>query len=216
VAGCRCGQQETGYRDMRDLVIASSNSGKVREIKEVLAGQFSSFYSLLDFKGGYTVAEDQPSYAENAWKKARKIGDHFGIDTLADDSGLEVDALQGRPGIYSSRYGKTDAERIDKLLSELDGVEEQNRGAIFKAYLAFYMPAEGRGYFFYGSLRGRIGRERKGTGGFGFDPVFHIPDLGTYMAELTIEKKNRISHRGRALFAFSHFLKGGLRVAPNQ
>jgi len=200
---------------MHDLIVATTNQGKFREIKELLAGQFTAFYSLLDFKNGYPVVEDQPSYAENAWKKARKIGDRFGIDTLADDSGLEVDALDGRPGIYSSRYGKTDAERIDRLLAELDRVEEQSRGAIFKAYLAFYMPAEGRGYFFYGSIRGRIGRERKGRGGFGFDPVFYIPEVGKHMAELTIEEKNRISHRGRALTAFSNFSKRVLRAPPN-
>jgi XTP/dITP diphosphohydrolase len=200
---------------MHDLIVATTNQGKFREIKELLAGQFTAFYSLLDFKNGYPVVEDQPSYAENAWKKARKIGDRFGIDTLADDSGLEVDVLDGRPGIYSSRYGKTDAERIDRLLAELDRVEEQSRGAIFKAYLAFYMPAEGRGYFFYGSIRGRIGRERKGRGGFGFDPVFYIPELGKHMAELTIEEKNRISHRGRALTAFSNFSKRVLRAPPN-
>jgi XTP/dITP diphosphohydrolase len=78
------------------------------------------------------------------------------------------------------------------------------------------MPVEGRGYFFYGSIRGRIGRERKGRGGFGFDPVFFIPELGKYMAELTVEEKNRISHRGRALAAFSHFLKRGLQAPPNR
>jgi XTP/dITP diphosphohydrolase len=201
---------------MHDLIIGTTNQGKFKEMKELLAGQFTSFYSLLDFKNGYTVIEDQPSYAENAWKKARKIGDRFGIDTLADDSGLEVDALNGRPGIFSSRYGTTDVERIDRLLAELDGVEEQNRGAVFKAYLAFYMPVEGRGYFFYGSIRGCIGRERKGRGGFGFDPVFFIPELGKYMAELTVEEKNRISHRGRALAAFSQFLKRGLQAPPNR
>ncbi len=201
---------------MHDLIVATTNQGKFREIKELLAGQFVSFYSLLDFKDGYAVTEDQPSYAENAWKKARKIGDRFGIDTLADDSGLEVDALGGRPGIYSSRYGGTDTARIDKLLTELRGIEKQNRGAIFKAYLAFYMPAEGRGYFFYGSLRGFIGQERKGEGGFGFDPIFFIPELAKYMAELTVDEKNRVSHRGRALAAFSHFLQRGLRASPNQ
>ncbi|HUJ90317.1 MAG TPA: RdgB/HAM1 family non-canonical purine NTP pyrophosphatase [Syntrophorhabdales bacterium] len=200
---------------MHDLIIATTNQGKFREIREVLAGQFSSFYSLSDLENGYTVVEDQQSYAENAWKKARKIGNRFGIDTLADDSGLEVDALNGRPGIYSSRYGKSDAERIDRLLAELDRVEEQSRGAIFKAYLAFYIPAEGRGYFFYGSIRGRIGRERKGRGGFGFDPVFYIPELGKHMAELTIEEKNRISHRGRALTAFSNFSKRVLQAPSN-
>jgi XTP/dITP diphosphohydrolase len=201
---------------MHDLIVATTNPGKFREIEEVLAGQFTAFHSLLDFKGGYTVVEDQPSYAENAWKKARKIGNRFGMDTLADDSGLEVDALGGRPGIYSARYGKTDPERIDRLLTELDGVGQENRGAIFKAYLAFYMPSEGRGYFFYGSLRGHIGLERRGQGGFGFDPVFCISELGKYMAELTVEEKNRVSHRGRALAGFSNFLKRGPQAPTNE
>ncbi len=201
---------------MHDLIIATTNQGKFREIRELLAGQFASFYSLLDFKNGYTVVEDQPSYAENAWKKARKIGERFGVDTLADDSGLEVDALEGRPGIYSSRYGANDEERIGRLLAELSGIEERKRGAVFKSYLAYYMPAEGRGYLFFGSVRGYIGPERRGKGGFGFDPVFCIPELGKYMAELSVEEKNRISHRGRALAAFSRFLKRGLEVPSNR
>ncbi len=192
---------------MQDLIIATTNNGKFREIKEVLASQFSSFYSLRDLVYPSAVDEDQPTYAENAWKKARKIGDHFGINTLADDSGLEVDALGGRPGIYSSRYGANDSDRIEKLLSELSGVPEHQRGAIFKAYLSFYMPSEGRGYLFYGALRGRIEAERKGVGGFGFDPIFFVPELGKCMAELTIEEKNLVSHRGRALASFSSFLK---------
>ena len=201
---------------MHDLIIATTNQGKFRDIKEVLAGGFASFYSLPDLGSFDAVVEDQPTYAENAWKKARKVGNRFGIDTLADDSGLEVDVLGGRPGIFSSRYGKTDYERIDKLLAELEGVDQKKRGAIFKAYLAFYMPAEGRGYFFYGSLRGRIGLERRGEGGFGFDPVFFIPELGKTMAELAIEEKNRISHRGRALAAFSNFLTRTYRLNSNQ
>jgi len=198
---------------MRDLIIATTNMGKFAEIKEQLAGRFGGLYSLLDFSDRNTVAEDQESYAENALKKARKIGDQFGMDTLADDSGLEVDALQGRPGIYSARYGHDDAERIERLLGEMQGIADAQRGAIFKAYLAFCMPKEDRGYLFYGSVRGSIGYKRCGQGGFGFDPVFYVPELGKYMAELTVEEKNRISHRGRALAAFKHFLKMGLPTA---
>ncbi len=199
---------------MHDLIIATTNRGKFTEIKEVLAGQFASFYSLADFNTSIEVIEDQQSYVENAWKKARKIGNRFGISTLADDSGLEVDALGGRPGIYSSRYAGTDEEKIDRLLAELDNVEEQKRGAIFKTCLAFYLPDDGRGYIFYGSLRGRIGHERKGSGGFGFDPVFFIPEVNKCMAELSIDKKNRVSHRGRALAGFSSFLRRSYSFTP--
>jgi len=198
---------------MRDLIIATTNMGKFAEIGEQLAGRFGRLYSLLDFSDRNSVAEDQESYAENALKKARKFGDQLGMDTLADDSGLEVDALQGRPGIYSARYGKDDAGRIERLLGEMQGIADQQRGAIFKAYLAFYMPKEDRGYLFYGSVRGSIGHKRCGQGGFGFDPVFYVPELGKYMAELTVEEKNRVSHRGKALAAFKHFLKMGLLTA---
>ena len=198
---------------MRDLIIATTNMGKFAEIGEQLAGCFGRLYSLLDFSDRNSVAEDQESYAENALKKARKFGDQLGMDTLADDSGLEVDALQGRPGIYSARYGKDDAGRIERLLGEMQGIADGQRGAIFKAYLAFYMPKEDRGYLFYGSVRGSIGHKRCGQGGFGFDPVFYVPELGKYMAELTVEEKNRVSHRGKALAAFKHFLKMGLLTA---
>lgn len=195
---------------MRDLIIATTNKGKFLEIREQLREHFHAVYSLLDFPDHAPVLEDQASYGENAWKKARKTGERFGIDTLADDSGLEVDALQGRPGIFSSRYGKTDGERIAKLLRELDGVERERRGATFKSYLAFYMPAEERGYLFYGSLRGIIEFAPRGHGGFGFDPVFFVPELGKCVAELSLAEKNRISHRGRALASFRRFLQTGL------
>ena len=195
---------------MRDLIIATTNKGKFVEIKDELKEHFGAIYSLLDFPDQNPVIEDQATYGENAWKKARKIGNRLGIDTLADDSGLEVDGLDGRPGIYSSRYGKTDADRISKLLKELEGVERERRGATFKSYLVFYMPAEERGYLFYGSLRGYIEFGPRGKGGFGFDPVFFVPELGKCVAELTLAEKNRISHRGEALASFRRFLQMGL------
>ena len=195
---------------MRDLIIATTNMGKFAEIKDQLADYFGTVYSLVDFPDHHPVLEDQASYEENAWKKARKVGERFGIDTLADDSGLEVDALQGRPGIFSSRYGKTDADRIEKLLHELKGVERERRGAMFKSYLVFYMPAEERGYLFYGSIRGYIEFTPRGRGGFGFDPIFFVPELGKCVAELSLAEKNRISHRGRALASFRRFLQMGL------
>ena len=201
---------------MHDLIVATTNQGKFREIKELLAGQFTSFYSLLDFKDGYTVVEDQPSYAENAWKKARKIGNRFGIDTLADDSGLEVDALQGGPeSIRHATARQTQRESTGSWLSST-GLSSKAEELSSKHILPFTCQAEGRGYFFYGSIRGLIGLERQGQGGFGFDPVFCIPEMGKYMAELTVEEKNRISHRGKALAAFSNFLKRGLQAPPNQ
>ncbi len=191
---------------MRSLIIATANKGKFEEIKRVLADEFGEFHSLNDFPERIEVSEDRPTYLENAWKKARKIGDRYDMPTLADDSGLEVQALGGRPGIHSSRYGTSDSDRIERLLKELKGVPPDKRGAVFRAYLAYYVPKEERVYFFYGSLRGYIALERRGEKGFGFDPVFVLPDAGKSLAEISMDEKNRISHRGRALESFRKFL----------
>jgi XTP/dITP diphosphohydrolase len=190
---------------MRSVIIATENIGKFREIKALLENEFDEFYSLRDFDEQVTVDEDSELYAENAMKKARKIGDRFGIPTIADDSGLEVEALGGRPGVRSSRYGKNDEERIARLLGELKGIPWEQRGAVFKAYLAFYLPEKDRRYVFYGELRGTIGFEKHGQQGFGFDPVFYISELDKYLAEISMEEKNRLSHRGRAIQAFINF-----------
>ncbi|MGD0229929.1 MAG: RdgB/HAM1 family non-canonical purine NTP pyrophosphatase [Syntrophorhabdales bacterium] len=188
------------------IIIATANRGKFGEIRQCLAGRFSEFFSLSDLKGHVEVVEDRPTYVENAWKKARKIGDRFGMATLADDSGLEVAALDGRPGVFSARYGANDDERVERLLGELRGVPMEGRSAHFKAYLVYYLPDGGQTFIFYGSLRGYIGFERRGKAGFGFDPVFMLPESGRALAELTLEEKNSISHRGRALAAFKKFL----------
>jgi XTP/dITP diphosphohydrolase len=191
------------------IIIATANPGKFREIQEDLSGIFDVFYSLDDLDGTVEVEEDRASYAENAWKKARKIGDRFGISTLADDSGLEVEALGGRPGLYSARYGNSDKERIDRLLTELEGVPIEGRRAMFKAYLSFYIPRDGKTYFFYGCLKGCIDFERRGDQGFGFDPIFFLPGRNKSMAQIPLAEKNQISHRGRALASFRRFLTIG-------
>lgn len=193
--------------NMRRLIIATENMGKFKEIKALLGHNFDNFYSLRDFQDKVSVEEDSELYIENALKKARKIGDRFGMHTLADDSGLEVKALGGRPGVHSSRYGKSDDDRIARLLSELEGVPWDQRVAVFKAYLAFYMPERERCYVFYGELRGIIGVEKHGQNGFGFDPVFFVPELDKYLAEIPMEEKNRLSHRGRAIQALINFLQ---------
>jgi XTP/dITP diphosphohydrolase len=191
---------------MRNVIIATANPGKFGEIKNILLNEFDRLYSLKDLDDKVDVDEDSLLYQENALKKARKIGDRFCMDTIADDSGLEVEALGGRPGVHSARYGKDDNDRIDKLLAELDGVPWEKRRAIFKAYVALYIPGKERGYIFYGHLKGIIGFERKGAEGFGYDPIFYIPSLDKYVAELTMEEKNRLSHRGKALYALKSFL----------
>ncbi len=191
---------------MKNVIIATANAGKFEEIKSILVDEFDKFYSLRDLDEKVEVAEESPLYLENALKKARKIADRFRIDTIADDSGLEVEALGGRPGVFSARYGRDDKERVDKLLAELDGVPWEKRGAVFKAYIALYLPEKERGYLFYGHLKGYIGLERRGEKGFGYDPVFYVPELDKYVAELAMEEKNRLSHRGKALHALKAFL----------
>jgi XTP/dITP diphosphohydrolase len=161
---------------------------------------------LKDFPEKVVIDEDRPRYVANALKKARKVGDRFGITTLADDSGLEVEALQGRPGVYSSRYGKNDDERLTRLLGELQGVPFEQRRAIFKSYVVLYMPVQERCYVFYGDLKGYIGLERHGTSGFGYDPVFYEPQLKRYIAELSTTEKNALSHRGKAVLALKNLL----------
>jgi XTP/dITP diphosphohydrolase len=191
---------------MKDVIIATENIGKLEEIQSLLGNTFERYYSLKDFPEKVIVDEDQSSYVANALKKARKVGDRFSIATLSDDSGLEVEALQGRPGVYSSRYGKNDDERLTKLLGELQGVPFEQRRAIFKSYVVLYMPEQERCYVFYGDLKGYIGLERHGTGGFGYDPVFYEPQLKRYIAELSIIEKNALSHRGKAILALKNFL----------
>ncbi len=192
---------------MKNLIIATTNRGKFAELKPLLTGHFQEIYSLADFSETLTVVEDGLYYAENAMKKARKVGGHFGMPALADDSGLEVAALNGRPGIHSSRYGQNDGERINRLLGELDGIPWDGREAKFKAYVALYLPEKDRCYVFYGELSGFIGFEKHGSNGFGYDPVFYSPELGTYLAEISTEEKNRLSHRGRAIALLRKFVE---------
>ncbi|HEY3275626.1 MAG TPA: RdgB/HAM1 family non-canonical purine NTP pyrophosphatase [Syntrophorhabdaceae bacterium] len=191
---------------MKSLIIATGNRGKYLEIAHFLAGEFDRFYSLNDFDEKVAIEEDSLLYTENVIKKARKIGDRFAMETLADDSGLEVDALGGRPGVLSARYGNTDEERVDRLLSEMEGVEWGKRGAVFKAYLAYYLPEREVSYIFYGALNGIITLEKQGDRGFGYDPLFYVPQFDKTMAELSVEEKNAVSHRGQALLSFRNFL----------
>lgn len=188
------------------ILAATANRGKFEEIRQRLAGAVPMCLSLADFPEKVEVIEDRPSYYENAWKKARKVGDRFDLPTLADDSGLEVEALQGRPGVFSARYGANDRERVDRLLRDLQGVPLEKRTARFKAYLVYYLPRLGWTFMFYGELKGYIGLERRGDKGFGYDPVFMLEESGKSLAELSMEEKNAISHRGRALAKFRSFL----------
>jgi XTP/dITP diphosphohydrolase len=181
----------------REIVIASKNKGKIREIRQIYADLPVAIVEHPDLPD---VVEDGDTFSANARKKAIEIARHTGKWALADDSGLEVDALNGAPGIYSARWsGGGDEANNDKLLAELREVPPPARTARYRAVVVIASPdgrvvAEADGV-----CDGLIGFERKGTGGFGYDPLFVIPQFGRTMAELPAETKHSISHRGEAL-----------------
>lgn len=182
-------------------MLATGNRHKVEEISGMLADSRLKLRSLAEFPGAPEVVEDGTTYRENALKKARSAAAFTGIAALADDTGLEVEALDGQPGLYAARFageGCTFQDNIRKLLHLLKGVPPDRRGARFVSVLALVEPG-GRERVVEGELQGQITEAQTGIGGFGYDPVFFVPEAGKTLAELTAEEKNRISHRRRAL-----------------
>jgi non-canonical purine NTP pyrophosphatase (RdgB/HAM1 family) len=182
------------------VVVATRNPGKLREIASILDLPGVEFLSLKDFPEIPEVAEDGHSFAENARKKAATVARLSGRVAVADDSGLTVDALGGRPGIYSARYGgekASDEDRYRKLLAEMETVPEEKRGGFFVCAAAVASPS-GEAEVVEEKWRGAIARAPQGTHGFGYDPVFFIPEENRTVAELEPAVKNRISHRARA------------------
>lgn len=175
----------------------------------MLAGLDVEVLSLLDFPGVPEIREDGRSYLENALQKARTVAEFTGEMALADDSGLEVDALDGAPGIYSARFAgpdATDAQNIQKLLEALKSVPPERRGASFQCVLVFSRP-HGDYEAFTGRWQGRINNFPLGEGGFGYDPVFFLPDQGVTVAELPPEEKNGLSHRAQAFAKLKEWLQ---------
>jgi len=186
---------------MTELVVATRNAGKLKEIRRLLEGVGIQARGVGEFAAIPDVEEDGDTFAANALKKAQTVARLTGLACLADDSGLVVDALGGRPGVHSARYagpGADDAANNRKLLAELAGVAEAERGAAFCCVMALCLPgAEPR--LFEGRVAGRILADARGVDGFGYDPLFLVPEFGKTMAELPLDLKNRISHRGQAL-----------------
>lgn len=180
------------------LVIATKNPGKAREVAEILAGLPYEIVSLSAYPDAPEVEETGSTFVENAIIKAKAYADLTGELTLADDSGLEIDALDGAPGVYSSRFAPTDEERIAKTLDLMKNVPDEKRTARFRCAIAIAKP-NGEVKTCEGKVEGTIAHEAKGDKGFGYDPVFYIPELHKHFAELDSEEKNAISHRGRAL-----------------
>ncbi|HLV08622.1 MAG TPA: XTP/dITP diphosphatase [Halanaerobiales bacterium] len=186
----------------RKLLIASNNQGKIREIRCILKDFDLQITAQNIFPELKEVKEDGESFQENALKKARTRARETGLLTLADDSGLEVDYLNGRPGIYSARYAGADADDRDnyrKLLKEMQGVLFKQRKARFRAVIALVDPKKDQEITVEGSCEGIIVDRPSGDSGFGYDPVFYLPEYKKTMAEIPAEQKNRISHRAKAL-----------------
>ena len=200
------------------LVMASRNPGKIREFAALLADFGVKLLSLADFPRLPEIPEEGATFAENAAAKATAVARLTGHPALADDSGLMVDALDGAPGVFSARYAQdrtaprppTDADNWGKLLDELKNVPQGERGARFVCELALATPG-GRLLTARGECAGVIAFEPQGDTGFGYDPVFWVPEYGATMAQLGPEIKNKISHRARALAAFKTLLQSWLR-----
>ena len=183
------------------FVLASGNAHKLSEIRNILGNSFEIISMNDTTAKGHEVIEDGTTFEENAEKKAVEIMKITGLPTIADDSGLCVDALGGAPGIYTARYAgenATNDENIDKLLANLQGVPFEKRGATFVAVIAVAFP-DGTVKKFRGEVKGKILTERHGANGFGYDPVFFIEEHKATMAELDGEIKNSLSHRFNAL-----------------
>lgn len=195
---------------MRRIVVGTRNPGKVREIRALLRGLPVELVGLEAFPDAPHVDEDGDTFQANAIQKATVLADALGEWVMAEDSGLEVDALGGRPGVRSARFAgpQQDADANNrKLLEELDGVPEERRGASYRSVFALARP--GRLLVAVdGRCDGRIALRPRGSHGFGYDPLFVWPDLGKTFAELEPDVKNRLSHRGRALEALRHRLVG--------
>ena len=186
---------------MRKIIFATNNQGKMREIREILSDMDVELLSLKDAGITTDIVEDGKSFEENALIKARAVRDLTHELVLADDSGLEVDALGGEPGIYSARYLGEDTDYHFKngtIIRRLEGVKDEDRTARFVCAAAAAFP-DGREEVVRAAMEGRIGYEEKGENGFGYDPIFYLPEYGCTSAELSMEEKDKISHRGKAL-----------------
>mgnify|MGYP001822102012 FL=1 len=190
----------------RRIVLATGNAGKLKEIREIFSGLDVGIVAQSDFDTPEAI-EDGLSFVENAIIKARNAAAHTGLPVLSDDSGIEVDALNGEPGIHSARYAGNDESNIQRLLRELDGVPDNRRTARFQCVMVYLRhTSDPVPVIAQGSWEGRILQAPQGEGGFGYDPVFYVPERGCSAAELSAEDKNTLSHRGKALRQMLDFL----------
>ena len=191
------------------IIFATGNEGKMKEIRLILEDLGVEILSLKDTGIAFDIEETGETFEENAVIKAKAVMQATGALVLADDSGLEIDYLHGEPGVYSARYlGEDTSYRIknQNLIERLEGVPDEKRTARFVCVIAAAFP-DGRVLTARGTIEGMIGYEERGKGGFGYDPIFWLPECGCSTAELTMEKKNELSHRGKALRAMKEEIK---------
>lgn len=194
------------------IVIATQNRGKAKEFESLFSSFDFDVVTLLELPEQIDIVEDGHTFEENAKIKAETISKKFNCIAIGDDSGLIVDYLNGRPGIYSARYAgedKDDEANLQKVLKELKGVSPENRTARFYCALAFSAP-QIETKTVHGTCEGKILSEKRGSQGFGYDPIFFVEELGKTLAELTKEEKNMISHRGKAIKELSKVIDGWL------
>ena len=191
-----------------ELVVATRNAGKLKEIRRLLESRGIRVRGLAEFPEAPDVVEDGETFAENAIKKAEAVAQFTSMPCLADDSGLVVDALQGHPGVHSARFSGAEADDQSnnrKLLYEMAAVPEIRRQASFCCVMALCMPGQSP-RLFQGRVNGAILERQQGDGGFGYDPLFWLPGYNCTMAELPLDTKNQVSHRGQALRQLVDFL----------
>lgn len=199
-----------------DILIASSNKDKIREIRLILQLPDVNLRTLDEFPGAPEVTEDGNTLYENALKKASVLAEFTGLPTISDDTALEVDALNGRPGIFSARYAGQKAtykDNVEKMIKDLSAVPEKDRKARFRTVAVFYHPeivvSE------EGIVEGVILTECHGKGGFGYDPIFFVPEKGKTYAEMSSDEKNSISHRGKAFRKLHKSIKNTFLLVNN-
>ena len=193
---------------MKKIIFATGNAGKMKEIREILKDLDAEVLSIKEAGVEADIVEDGKTFEENAVIKAKTVCELTGEIALADDSGLEIDYLNKEPGIYSARYmGEDTSYRIKNanLIERLEGVPDEKRTARFVCAIAAAFP-DGTVKTVRGTMEGRIGYEEAGENGFGYDPIFYLPEYGCSSAELSMEEKNKISHRGKALRAIKEEL----------
>lgn len=194
---------------MKKIIFATGNQGKMIEIREILADLDAEILSMKEAGVQADIVEDGKTFEENAVIKAKAICEKTGEIVLADDSGLEIDYLNGEPGIYSARYMGEDTSyhiKNNNLIERLAGVPDEKRTARFVCAIAAAFP-DGTVKTVRAAMEGRIGYEERGENGFGYDPIFFLPEYGCSSAEISMEEKNKISHRGKALRAIKEALK---------